>query len=86
MEKKDLRIVFMGTPEFAVDTLKALVENDYNVVAVVTQPDKPVGRHQTEMQPSEVKKYALRSPCIKVFLSGIESIRRLISAASSASK
>ena len=59
MEKKDLRIVFMGTPEFAVPTLQALVENNYNVVAVVTQPDKPVGRHQTEMQPSEVKKYAL---------------------------
>ena len=59
MEKKDLRIVFMGTPEFAVETLKALVENDYNVVAVVTQPDKAVGRHQTEVQPSEVKKYAL---------------------------
>ena len=36
MEKKDLRIVFMGTPEFAVETLKALVENNYNVVAVVT--------------------------------------------------
>ncbi len=49
----------MGTPEFAVDTLRALVDNNYNVVAVVTQPDKPVGRHQTEMQPSEVKKYAL---------------------------
>ena len=49
----------MGTPEFAVETLKALVENDYNVVAVVTQPDKPVGRHQNELQPSEVKKYAL---------------------------
>ena len=48
----------MGTPEFAVETLKALVENDYNVVAVVTQPDKPVGRHQNEVQPSEVKKYA----------------------------
>ena len=59
MRKKDLRIVFMGTPEFAVPTLQALVENDYNVVAVVTQPDKPVGRHQTEMQLSEVKKYAL---------------------------
>lgn len=59
MQKKDLRIVFMGTPEFAVETLKALVENDYNVVAVVTQPDKPVGRHQNELQPSEVKKYAL---------------------------
>ena len=59
MKKEDLRIVFMGTPEFAVETLQALVENDYNVVAVVTQPDKPVGRHQTEMQPSEVKKYAV---------------------------
>ena len=59
MKKEDLRIVFMGTPEFAVETLKALMENDYNVVAVVTQPDKPVGRHQNELQPSEVKKYAL---------------------------
>jgi methionyl-tRNA formyltransferase (EC 2.1.2.9) len=59
MIKSDLRIVFMGTPEFAVETLKALVENSYQVVAVVTQPDKPVGRHQTEMQPSAVKQYAL---------------------------
>ena len=59
MTKNELRIIFMGTPEFAVETLRALVENNYNVVAVVTQPDKPVGRHQTEMQPSEVKKYAL---------------------------
>ena len=49
----------MGTPEFAVETLRTLVENEYNVVAVVTQPDKAVGRHQTEVQPSEVKKYAL---------------------------
>ncbi|MBR4920280.1 MAG: methionyl-tRNA formyltransferase [Prevotella sp.] len=59
MKKSDIRIVFMGTPEFAVETLQALVENDYNVVAVVTQPDKPVGRHQTETQPSAVKQYAL---------------------------
>lgn len=59
MEKKDLRIVFMGTPEFAVGTLSKLVEGGYNVVAVVTQPDKPVGRHQDTLQPSEVKKYAL---------------------------
>ena len=49
----------MGTPEFAVETLKTLVENQYNVVAVVTQPDKPVGRHQNELQPSEVKKFAM---------------------------
>ena len=59
MEKKDLRIVFMGTPEFAVETLKALVENGYHVVAVVTQPDKPVGRHGSVLQPSAVKQYAL---------------------------
>ena len=49
----------MGTPEFAVGTLRKLVEGGYNVVAVVTQPDKPVGRHQDTLQPSEVKKYAL---------------------------
>lgn len=59
MEKKDLRIIFMGTPEFAVASLKRLVEGGYNVVAVVTQPDKPVGRHQDTLQPSEVKRYAL---------------------------
>lgn len=49
----------MGTPEFAVETLKALVENGYNVVAVVTQPDKPVGRHGSVTQPSAVKRYAV---------------------------
>lgn len=58
MKKGDLRIVFMGTPEFAVATLRALVENDYNVVAVVTQPDKPVGRHGSVLQPSAVKLFA----------------------------
>ena len=51
--------MFMGTPEFAVGTLQRLVEGGYNVVAVVTQPDKPVGRHQDTLQPSEVKRYAL---------------------------
>jgi len=58
MDKKDMRIVFMGTPEFAVDSLKALVEGGYNVVGVVTQPDKPVGRHQETLQPPAVKVYA----------------------------
>ena len=58
MNKRDLRIVYLGTPEFAVASLKALVEGGYNVVAVVTMPDKPAGRgHQ--MQYSDVKKYAL---------------------------
>ena len=59
MTKEDLRIVFMGTPEFAVGTLRALVEGGYQVVAAITQPDKPVGRHGSVLQPSEVKKYAL---------------------------
>jgi methionyl-tRNA formyltransferase len=52
------RIVFMGTPDFAVGCLKALVENGLNVVAVVTMPDKPRGRGQ-KMLPSPVKEYAL---------------------------
>ncbi len=58
MTKENLRIVFMGTPEFAVGTLERLVEGGYNVVAVVTQPDKPVGRHAVMTAPA-VKKYAL---------------------------
>ena len=58
MDKKNMRIVFMGTPEFAVESLKALVEGGYNVVGVVTQPDKPVGRHQETLQPPAVKVYA----------------------------
>ena len=58
MTKKDLRIIYLGTPEFAAASLKALVEGGYNVVAVVTMPDKPAGRgHQ--VQYSDVKKYAL---------------------------
>lgn len=55
---QDLKIIFMGTPEFAVGTLKALVEGGYNVVAVVTQPDKPVGRHGSVLQAPAVKVYA----------------------------
>lgn len=57
MEKKDLRIVYMGTPEFAVAPLKALVEGAYNVVAVITMPDKPAGRGM-KMQASPVKLFA----------------------------
>lgn len=59
MRKEDLRIVYMGTPDFAVESLQALVENGYQVVGVVTMPDKPVGRHMSELQASPVKKYAL---------------------------
>ena len=58
MNKEDLRIVFMGTPAFAVESLKALVENNYNVVGVITAPDKPAGRGY-KFQPSAVKEYAL---------------------------
>ncbi|MDB4533614.1 methionyl-tRNA formyltransferase [Vicingaceae bacterium] len=54
---KDLRIVYMGTPDFAVESLKILVENNYNIVGVITSPDKPAGRGQKIMQ-SAVKKYA----------------------------
>ena len=59
MKKEDLRIIFMGTPEFAVESLKSLVDGGYNVVAVVTQPDKAVGRHQDQLQSSQVKQYAV---------------------------
>lgn len=48
MDKQSLRIVYMGTPEFAVESLRALVEGGYNVVAVVTMPDKPAGRRSEE--------------------------------------
>lgn len=58
LKKSELRIVFMGTPEFAVGTLKALLANKYKVVGVVTQPDKAVGRHGSVLQPSAVKLYA----------------------------
>ncbi len=54
MDAKELRIVFMGTPEFAVPSLRALVEGGYRVVAVVTAPDKPAGRGR-QMHESEVK-------------------------------
>lgn len=59
MTKKDLRIVYMGTPDFAVESLRALVEGGYNVVGVVTGPDKPVGRHGSVLQPTPVKQYAV---------------------------
>ena len=58
MKKKDLRIVFMGTPEFAVGTLKLLVEKQYQIVGVITAPDRPAGRGQ-KVQQSDVKNYAL---------------------------
>ena len=58
MEKKDLRIVFFGTPDFAVESLSRLVDGGYNVVGVVTMPDKPAGRGHHLLQ-SAVKQYAV---------------------------
>lgn len=55
---KDLRIIFMGTPDFAVGILDAIYQNKYNIVAVITAPDKPAGRGQ-KIKYSAVKEYAL---------------------------
>ncbi|MEQ9148301.1 MAG: methionyl-tRNA formyltransferase, partial [Cytophagales bacterium] len=55
--KKELRIVFMGTPDFAVPSLEILIEHGYNVVAVITAPDKPSGRG-LKLNSSPVKKAA----------------------------
>ena len=78
------RIVFMGTPDFAVASLRALVESGQNVVGVVTTPDRPVGRHHGKLQPCPVAAYAgahgipllqperLRDPA---FLSALHGLR-----------
>lgn len=58
VEKKDFRIVFMGTPDFAVSSLKAMLEAGYQVVGVVTAPDKPAGRGK-KLSQTAVKKFAL---------------------------
>ena len=59
MNPKEIRIIFMGTPDFAVESLKALVENGYNVVGVITAPDKPAGRGR-QLGESAVKQYAIQ--------------------------
>ena len=63
MDRRDLKIIFMGTPEFAGTNLKALIEGGYNVVLCLCQPDKPVGR-----------KHILTAPPVKVIAqeNGIE--------------
>jgi len=58
MNYKDLRIIFMGTPEFAVASLDALVQAGCNIVGVITAPDKPAGRGM-KLQESAVKQYAI---------------------------
>lgn len=83
MNAKDLRIVFMGTPEFAVPSLRALVRSGYNVVGVVTTPDKPAGRGQ-KLHESDVKIAAreLELPILQpeklrdpAFVSAMEELR-----------
>jgi methionyl-tRNA formyltransferase len=59
MTKEDCRIIFFGTPQFAASTLKAIIEDGWNIVAVITAPDKPAGRGM-QMQQSDVKKLALQ--------------------------
>ena len=58
--KKDLRIVFMGTPDFAVAGLKSLVDAQYTIVGVITAPDKPAGRGR-KVHESAVKKFAIEN-------------------------
>lgn len=60
MKGTDLRIVFMGTPDFAVASLKALVDGGYNVVGVITAPDKPAGRGN-KLTESAVKQFAVEN-------------------------
>lgn len=61
-----MRILFMGTPEFAVPSLKALTDAGHELCGVFSQPDKPVGRHQNILQPTPVKAFAM-SKDIPVF-------------------
>ncbi len=61
---KDLRIVFLGTPDFAAASLQKLVDNDINIVAVITAPDKPKGRGK-KLGISAVKEYALEA-CLDI--------------------
>lgn len=59
IKRISMRIVYMGTPDFAVEPLKQLLDKGYNVVGVVTMPDKAIGRHHDTLQPSPLKKFYL---------------------------
>lgn len=76
-----MRIVYLGTPDFAVEPLKLLIENGYNVVAVVTNRDKPVGRKQVLTAPP-VKQFALENNISvfqydKIRVEGVENLKEL---------
>ena len=69
MKKEDLRIVYMGTPDFAVEALQCLVEGGYNVVGVITMPDKPAGRgHKSKY--SRVKQCRSSDCCSFSYVAG----------------
>lgn len=79
-----MRIVFMGTPDFAVQSLSRLVEEGFDVVGVVTMPDKAIGRHHDVLQSSPVKKFALEKgiPVLQpeklrdeAFLAGLKALK-----------
>lgn len=59
-KKRELRIVYMGTPDFAVAGLKSLLEHNYHVVGVITAPDRPAGRGQ-QLRESAIKQFALKN-------------------------
>lgn len=64
MAKENLRIVFLGTPDFAVESLEAILANGYNVVGVVTMPDKPAGRgHKMYQSPVKLCAMSMASRC-----------------------
>ena len=71
---KSLRIIFMGTPEFAVPSFEILIENGWNVVAAITAPDKPQGRGQ-KLIPSPLKEAALKSFKSALFLTSFSPKR-----------
>ena len=58
-KNKDLRIIFMGTPDFAVASLDILLNNDFSIVGIITAPDRPAGRGR-KLKASAVKEYAIK--------------------------
>ena len=82
--KRNLKIVFMGTPDFAVASLKALIDADYNIVGIITAPDKPAGRGR-KLNESAIKQYAksiglniLQPSNLKseIFIKELESLKK----------
>ena len=75
MQREDIRVVFMGTPEFAQESLKELYEAGFNIVGVYTNPDKPSGRGM-KLKASSVKEYALSKNIPYIQFIGEEEIKQ----------